>query len=392
MVEPSPILVFNAGSSTLKYRLIMGDHDLRAGIVEHVGERGGPKDHGEAVSSALADLRSATPGPTGEPRTADESVAVDRLWAVGHRVVHGGTELRSPTVIDDDVLAAIDRWTPLAPAHNPAALAVIRAARAAFADIPHVAVFDTAFHATLPEAASTYAIDRAVAAAHSIRRYGFHGISVRYVRDRAAELLGRPADRLNMIVLHLGNGASATALAGGISVDTSMGMTPLAGLVMGNRSGDLDPAITFHLVRGGWATDEIDALYEKRSGLAGLAGNNDMRVVQQRAADGDARADLALAVYCRRIRHYIGAYHAVLGRLDAIVFTAGVGEHSAVVRRRALDGLAPLGIEVDDAANAGAQAPCVISAASSRVAVCVVATDEEQAIAEEIVTLLGPRG
>jgi acetate kinase len=386
MVEPSPILVFNAGSSTLKYRLIMGDHDLRAGIVEHIGERGGPHDHGAAVASALADLRSGGAG------TADEPRAIDGPWAVGHRVVHGGAELRSPTVIDDDVLAAIDRWTPLAPAHNPAALAVIRAARAAFADIPHVAVFDTAFHATLPEAASTYAIDRAVAAAHGIRRYGFHGISVRYVRDRAAELLGRPADGLNMIVLHLGNGASATALAGGVSVDTSMGMTPLAGLVMGARSGDLDPAITFHLVRDGWATDEINALYEKRSGLAGLSGSNDVRTVQQRAADGDEHALLALDVYCRRIRHYIGAYHAVLGRLDAIVFTAGVGEHSAVVRGRALDGLAPLGIEIDHAANAGAQAPCVISAGSSRVAVCVVATDEEQAIAEEIVRLLRPRG
>jgi acetate kinase len=380
MAEPSPILVFNAGSSTLKYRLIVDDHDLWTGIVEHIGETGGPEDHRAAVESTLADLRSRDLGSAGDP------------WAIGHRVVHGGAEVRTPTVIDDDVLAAIERWAPLAPAHNPAALAVIRAARAAFADIPHVAVFDTAFHATLPEAAFTYAIDRAVAAEHGIRRYGFHGISVRYVRDRAAELLGRPVDGMNMIVLHLGNGASATALAGGVSVDTSMGMTPLAGLVMGSRSGDLDPAITFHLVRSGWATDDIDRLYEKRSGLAGLAGNNDVRTVQRRAADGDADAELALDVYCRRIRHYIGAYHALLGRLDAIVFTAGVGEHSAVVRSRALNGLAHLGIELDDTANDGATTPRVISAASSRVAVCVVATDEEQAIAEEIVALLRPGG
>jgi acetate kinase len=380
MAEPSPILVFNAGSSTLKYRLIADDHDLWTGTVEHIGEPGGPEDHRAAVESALADLRSRELGPAGDP------------WAIGHRVVHGGADVRSPTVIDDDVVAAIGRWAPLAPAHNPAALAVIRAARAAFADIPHVAVFDTAFHATLPEAASTYAIDRVVAAEHGIRRYGFHGISVRYVRDRAAELLGRPAGALNMIVLHLGNGASATALAGGVSVDTSMGMTPLAGLVMGSRSGDLDPAITFHLVRAGWATDDIDTLYEKRSGLAGLAGDNDVRTVQQRAADGDPDAELALDVYCRRIRHYIGAYHAVLGRLDAIVFTAGVGEHSAVVRRRALDGLMPLGIELDGTANDAATTPRVISAVSSRVAVCVVATDEEQAIAEEIVALLRPGG
>jgi acetate kinase len=380
MAEPSPILVFNAGSSTLKYRLIVDDHDLWTGIVEHIGEAGGPEDHRAAVESTLADLRSRDLGPAGDP------------WAIGHRVVHGGAEVRTPTVIDDDVLAAIDRWAPLAPAHNPPALAVIRAARAAFADIPHVAVFDTAFHATLPEAASTYAIDRAVAAEHGIRRYGFHGISVRYVRDRAAELLGRPADGLNMIVLHLGNGASATALADGVSVDTSMGMTPLAGLVMGSRSGDLDPAITFHLVRAGWATDDIDRLYEKRSGLAGLAGDNDVRTVQRRAADGDADAELALDVYCRRIRHYIGAYHALLGRLDAIVFTAGVGEHSAVVRSRALDGLTHLGIELDDTANDAATTPRVISAASSRVAVCVIATDEEHAIAEEIVALLRPGG
>ncbi len=380
MAEPSPILVFNAGSSTLKYRLIVDDRDLWTGIVEHIGEAGGLEDHRAAVESTLADLRSRDLGPAGDP------------WAIGHRVVHGGAEVRTPTVIDDDVLAAIDRWAPLAPAHNPAALAVIRAARAAFADIPHVAVFDTAFHATLPEAASTYAIDRAVAAEHGIRRYGFHGISVRYVRDRAAELLGRPADRLNMIVLHLGNGASATALAGGVSVDTSMGMTPLAGLVMGSRSGDLDPAITFHLVRAGWATDDIDRLYEKRSGLAGLAGDNDVRTVQRRAADGDSDAELALDVYCRRIRHYIGAYHALLGRLDAIVFTAGVGEHSAVVRSRALHGLTHLGIELDDTANDAATTPRVISAASSRVAVCVVATDEEHAIAEEIVALLRPGG
>jgi acetate kinase len=374
MAEPSPILVFNAGSSTLKYRLITGGRDVVAGIVEHIGEGGGPADHRAAVASALTELKPHTDG-------ADAPVAV------GHRVVHGG-ELHVPTVIDDDVEAAIDRLTPLAPAHNPGALAVIRAARSAFADIPHVAVFDTAFHATLPEAAATYAIDRGVAAAYGIRRYGFHGISVRYVRDRAAELIGRPAAGLNMIVLHLGNGASATALAGGVSVDTSMGMTPLAGLVMGSRSGDLDPAITFHLVHAGWRTDDIDDLYERRSGLAGLCGNNDVRMVQARAADGDAVANLALDVYCRRIRQYVGAYYATLGRLDAIVFTAGVGEHSAVVRARALAGLAPLGIEIDEAANAAAVGPCMISAAPSRVAVFVIPTDEEQAIAEEITVLL----
>ncbi|HEY7175437.1 MAG TPA: acetate/propionate family kinase [Micromonosporaceae bacterium] len=382
MARATPILVFNAGSATLKYRLIDDRHDLIADIVEHIGEPGGPADHGEAAAAAIAKLGD-------DERVHDH---IRRLAAVGHRVVHGGDRLHEPTIVDDGVEAAIDAFAPLAPAHNPAALAVIRAARRAYPEVPHVAVFDTAFHATLPAAAATYPVDRDVAAAHGIRRYGFHGISVRYVRDRAAELLGRPAGELNMVVLHLGNGASATALAGGVSVDTSMGMTPLAGLVMGSRSGDLDPAITFHLIRAGWAPEDVDRLYEKRSGLAGLTGDNDVRAVQSRAADGDAAADLALDVYCRAIRKYVGAYHAVLGRLDAIVFTAGVGEHSAMVRDRALRGMERLGIALDVDANENANPPCVISAGGARVAICVVPTDEEQAIAEEITQLLAVAG
>jgi len=375
MADSAPILVFNAGSSSLKYRLLDGGRDIVAGIVEHIGEPDGPVDHAAAVAPALQRLSDAC----NEPR---------RPLAVGHRVVHGGDELREPTIVDDRVEAAIDRWAPLAPAHNPAALAVIRAARAAYPDVPHVAVFDTAFHATLSDAAASYPIERKVAEANGIRRYGFHGISVRFVRDRAAALLGRPASELNMVVLHLGNGASATALSGGVSVDTSMGMTPLAGLVMGTRAGDLDPAITFHLMRAGWAATDIEELYEKRSGLVGLCGDNDVRTVQQRAASGDAAADLALDVYCRAIRKYVGAYHAVLGRLDAIVFTAGVGEHSAVVRARALTGMERLGIAIDHNANEAADGACVISAGGAKVAVCVVPTDEERAIAEEIARLL----
>jgi acetate kinase len=385
MADSARILVFNAGSSTLKYRLIDTGRDTVArvvfsGVVEHIGEPGGPADHGAAVAPALQRLANGDPGGVAAP-----------LVAVGHRVVHGGDELREPTIVDDRVEAAIDRWTPLAPAHNPAALAVIRAARSAYPDVPHIAVFDTAFHATLPEAAAIYPVDRAVAAAHGIRRYGFHGISVRYVRDRTAALLGRPVDELNMVVLHLGNGASATALAGGVSVDTSMGMTPLAGLVMGTRAGDLDPAITFHLMRAGWAAADVDELYEQRSGLAGLCGDNDVRRVQQRAADGDSAADLALGVYCRAIRKYVGAYHAVLGRLDAIVFTAGVGEHSTLVRARSLAGMERLGIAVDHDANEAADGACVISAGGARVAICVVPTDEELAIAEEIGRLFASR-
>jgi acetate kinase len=377
MPDPGAILVFNAGSSSLKFRLIAGTTDLVAGLVEHIGESDGPADHDAAVGLALEDLRRSA---AGRPPVA-----------VGHRVVHGGDELHEPTVVDDEVESAIDRWTPLAPSHNPAALAVIRAARSAYPDVMHVAVFDTAFHATLPPAARTYAIDRKVAAAYGIRRYGFHGISVRYVRDRAAALLDRPATELNMIVAHLGNGASITALAGGVSVDTSMGMTPLAGLVMGTRAGDLDPAITFHLARAGLALDDIENMYERRSGLLGLTGANDMREVLAHAAKADPDADLALATYCGRIRHYVGAYYAVLGRLDAIVFTGGVGEHAAPVRARSLDGLTGLGIEVDSAANAAAGGARVVSTPGGRVAVCVVPTDEEQAIAEEIAELRARR-
>ena len=250
-------------------------------------------------------------------------------------------------------------------------------------------MFDTAFHASLPPAAATYALDRTVADRFGIRRYGFHGISVRYVVTAAARLLERDVEELNLIVLHLGNGASATAVAGGRSVDTSMGLTPLEGLVMGTRTGDIDPAVTFYLARvAGLSLAEIEELYQHRSGVRGLCGENDLRSVSARAAAGDADATLALDVYGHRIRKYVGAYHAVLGRLDGIVFTAGVGEHSAEVRRRALDGLAPLGIDLDGTRNASpADGGRVISTDRSRVVV-VIPTDEEHAIAGEVVGLL----
>jgi acetate kinase len=255
-----------------------------------------------------------------------------------------------------------------------------------------VAVFDTAFHATLPPAAATYAVDRELAERYGIRRYGFQGISVGWVVARTGEMLGRPVAELNLIVLHLGNGASATAVAGGRSVETSMGLTPLEGLVMGTRTGDLDPAVTFHLARAaGLSLDEIEDRYQHRSGLAGLCADNDVRKVEARAADGDPAARLALDVYCHRIRKYVGAYHAVLGRLDAIVFTAGVGEHSTVVREGSLAGLEPLGIAVDPDRNRAGDAARVISPDGSRVVVCVVPTDEERAIAEEVSRLLAAR-
>jgi acetate kinase len=350
------ILVLNAGSSTLKYRLVPSG----PGDVVEVAD-----DHGAAVERVLDGLRGK------------------EISAVGHRVVHGGTRFRAPVRIDDAVLDGIREVSVLAPLHNPAAVAGIEAARRALPDVAQFAVFDTAYHATLPPSAYLYALDRTVADRHAVRRYGFHGISIRWVVAGTARLLGRPVDELNLVVLHLGNGASATAVAGGRSVETSMGMTPLEGLVMGTRTGDLDPAVTFHLLRAGLSAEEIEDLYQHHGGLLGLCGDGDVRTVQSRT-DPDAR--LALDVYCHRIRKYVGAYHAVLGRLDAVVFTAGVGEHSAVVRERSLAGLDALGIAVDPARNgAGAQ---IISPGGARVAVCVVPTDEERAIAEEIAPLL----
>jgi acetate kinase len=368
------VFVLNAGSSSIKYTVLDvadgNEHAVLAdGIVERIGVPGGVPDHATALASVLAQLGDR---------------AID---AVGHRVVHGGERFTDATVIDDDVEAAIEQLIELAPLHNPAGLAGIRAARAALPDVPHVAVFDTAFHATIPIEAATYAIDADLAARHGIRRYGFHGTSYQYVSRVAAETLGREPGDLRMIVLHLGNGASAAAIRGGRSVDTSMGLTPLEGLVMGTRSGDLDPAIPFHLNRvAGLTIDELDDLLNRRSGMLGLSGHADMREVIDAADGGDEPAALALEVYLHRIRHYIGAYAAVLGGLDALVFTAGVGENSDVVRAGAVRGLEFLGIALDLAANAvRGDTARVISPAGSRVAVLVVPTDEELEIARQTV-------
>lgn len=360
----SRVLVLNCGSSSVKYRLYDGDEIRDKGTVERIGEPGGgPADHETAVRDILGRLDLAG------------------LVAVGHRVVHGGRRFTEPVLIDDAVLAAIRDLVPLAPLHNPANLAGIEVARAALPDVPQVGVFDTAFHHTMPEAAEVYAIDRDTAQRYGIRRYGFHGTSHAYVSRRTAELLDRPYHELNTITLHLGNGASACAVAGGRSVATSMGMSPLQGLVMGTRSGDLDPAVIFHLRReGGFSVDEIDDLLNHRSGLLGLTGANDMREVLQRRAAGDPAAALAFDVYCRRITGYVGAYYALLGRVDAITFTAGVGEHAAPVRTAALAGLDRLGIVVDPERNAG-NGDRVISPAGAEVAVCVIGTDEEREIA-----------
>ncbi|PPA56171.1 acetate/propionate family kinase [Micromonospora chalcea] len=368
----SRILVLNSGSSSVKYRLYDGDDVLDKGTVERIGEPGGgPADHESAVREIIGRLD------------------LTGLAGVGHRVVHGGRKFSEPVRIDDAVVAAIEDLVPLAPLHNPANLAGIRVAREALPDVPQVAVFDTAFHHTLPEAAATYAIDKATAERYGVRRYGFHGTSHAYVSRRTADLLDRPYDQLNTITLHLGNGASACAVQGGRSVATSMGMSPLEGLVMGTRSGDLDPTVIFHLRReGGMGVDDIDDLLNHRSGLLGLTGANDMREVLARRAAGDPDATLAFDVYCRRITGYVGAYYALLGRVDAIAFTARVGEHAAPVRSASLAGLERLGIAVDPARNDG-HGDRIVSPDGAEVAVLVVGTDEEREIARETREVLG---
>ncbi|MGW8572530.1 acetate kinase [Streptomyces niveus] len=395
------VLVLNSGSSSVKYQLLdMRDGArLAAGLVERIGESASRLVHtpsgdgarGRERTEPIADHDEALKAVADE--LARDGVGLDspELAAIGHRVVHGGPEFSAPTVIDDAVLAEIERLVPLAPLHNPANITGIRTARALRPDLPQVAVFDTAFHTTMPESAARYAIDVATADAHRIRRYGFHGTSHAYVSRRAAELLGHAPEELNLIVLHLGNGASASAVAGGRCVDTSMGLTPLEGLVMGTRSGDIDPAVVFHLERvAGMDTDEIDELLNKKSGLTGLCGDNDMREIRRRVDAGDAAATLAFEIYIHRLKKYIGAYYAVLGRVDAVVFTAGVGENAAPVRAAAIAGLGELGLVVDAELNAVRSGePRLVSPEHARVAVAVVPTDEEMEIARQTFALVG---
>ena len=402
------VFVVNSGSSSIKYQLldVESGEAVLGGLVERIGEPGGDAaDHTEGMRLVLDRLGSeGGSGPGGKSGAgggsgADgasvsvggpgaEDVDAPAFVAVGHRVVHGGALFTAPTLITDDVVEQIERVSALAPLHNPANLAGIRAAREVMGDVPHVAVFDTAFHQSMPAYVYTYAIDRDVAQAHGVRRYGFHGTSHEFVARCAAELLGRPIDELKLIVLHLGNGSSATAIDGGRSVDTSMGLTPLEGLVMGSRSGDLDPGVLLHLLRTGLEVDELDRLLNMRSGLLGLTGRSDMRDVVQAADDGDEDARLALDVWAHRIRHYVGAYLAQLGGLDALVFTAGIGENSPVMRARALAGLEHLGLAVDPDRNAMTWREArEISPEGAVVKVLVVPTNEELAIARAAAAL-----
>ena len=404
----SVVLVVNSGSSSLKYSLMDMDRELPLGegLIERIGQDAGDVTH------AVRRLSDDSAAPTvldekhrSERRIADHDEAFRVMLeqfaehgpqleenppvAVGHRVVHGGARFFAPTPIDDLVEINIEDLSELAPLHNPGAVAGIRAGRRAFGDVPHIAVFDTAFHQTLPPAAYTYAIEKTVAERHRVRRYGFHGTSHKFVSEQAAAFLDRPLADLRQIVLHLGNGVSMTAIDGGRSVETSMGMTPLEGLVMGTRSGDLDPAVLLHLARrAGMSTDDLDALLNKRSGLLGLAGRSDMRDILAGVDAGDGAATLAFDVYIHRLRAYVGAYVAQLGGVDVISFTAGVGENAARVRAEALSTFGFLGLEIDGAANEQRR-PGVrrISTAESAIEVLVVPTNEELEIARQALSL-----
>lgn len=431
------VFVVNSGSSSIKWELVELDTEkkVRGGIVERIGEPGSVADHAAAMAQILVAIGDELPS------------------AIGHRVVHGGSVFRAATLVTDEVERQIDELSALAPLHNPANLAGIRAARTAFPGVPNVAVFDTAFHQTLAPAAYTYAIDTSVAVANGVRRYGFHGTSYQYVSGVAAQLLGREDAKL--IVFHLGNGASVCAIDGGRSVETSMGMTPLEGLVMGTRSGDIDPGALFHLGRTGLSLADLDTLLNRRSGLLGLSGRGDMRDVQSAAEAGDAAAQAALDVYHHRLRHYLGAYLVALSDsrpgaasrnadagyggfrngaspnadspnadsrnadsgsadsgsaasrnadspggassgadasrgADAIVFTAGVGENSPMTRAATVRGLEGFGVVLDAALNeAPARGARIVSSPVSAVKVLVVPTNEELEIARQAVALLG---
>lgn len=363
----SRVLVLNCGSSTVKYRAFDGDAEVAKGLIEKLSS---PDDFDGALRRVL-----------------DETDLTD-LAAVGHRVVHGGDSFTGPVILDDQVIKTIESLVPLAPLHNPPALAGIAATRRLLPDVPQVAVFDTAFHQTIPPAGRTFAIDAGLARRWGIRRYGFHGTSHRYVARRAASVLGLDPASAQIVSLHLGNGASACAVSGGRSIATSMGMSPQGGLVMGTRSGDIDPTVIFELHRtAGLPLDEIETSLTRYAGLQGLAGDNDMRSVQARRTEGDADAALAFEVYCRRITEYVGSYLALLGGADAIVFTAGVGENAPAVRETALAGLDALGITVDPDRNA--RGDQVISPDGAAIAVCVIPTDEELEIATQARAALG---
>ncbi|MFH1007099.1 MAG: acetate kinase [Candidatus Latescibacterota bacterium] len=390
------ILVVNCGSSSMKYQLFEMPEGvvLAKGVLERIGEaesllchqagekgteiRLGVPDHREGFDRVMQMLQDEKVGALSD---------ISEIFAIGHRVVHGGEKFTESTLITEEVIEAIREYGHLAPLHNPPNLTGIEAAASLLPKVPQVAVFDTAFHETLPPYAYLYALPYEYYEKHRIRRYGFHGTSHRYVSGKAAAFLEQPIKNLNMVTCHLGNGCSIAAVKGGESVDTSMGFTPLEGLVMGTRSGDLDPAILpFLAEEEGLDVREVVAILNKKSGLLGLSGvSNDMREVQQAAKGGDRRAQLAVEIFSYRVKKYIGAYMAALGRLDVLVFTGGIGEHAYGVRALICSDMGEIGIELDPAKNEelGSRGPRRVSTDRSRTKVLIVPTDEEAMIAQD---------
>ncbi|MGO1315983.1 MAG: acetate kinase, partial [Cellulomonadaceae bacterium] len=391
------VLVINSGSSSVKYQLVnpIGGEAVASGLVERIGEEDGIITHKFAGNTTrrtahVVDHTAALRIVLGLFEEFGPNLAEADVIAVGHRVVQGGSYFSGPVIIDDAVVDRIRELIPLGPLHNPGHVAGIEVARQLLPDIPHVAIFDTAFFHTLPESAYTYALDKKIADEYSIRRYGFHGTSHQYVSGKVSRVLGRRLEDLNQIVLHLGNGASASAVRGGVAVETSMGLTPLEGLVMGTRTGDIDPAVIFHLYRNaGLNIDQIDDLLNKKSGIKGISGENDFRLLHQLVEEGSTDAELALDVYVHRLKKYIGAYHAILSRVDVITFTAGVGENDDIVRAKVVAGLESLGIAIDPQRNSErSKEPRIISPDWTSTLVMVVPTNEELAIARQCVVMV----
>lgn len=390
------IFVINSGSSSLKYQLIepVSGDVLAKGLAERIGT-----DRGEVTHEVHADKFSETlPLPTHKEaltRIIEMFAAhgpdlqhVD-LSGFGHRIVQGGWHFKGPAIVNDDVRAKIEELCDLAPLHNPAHLIGIDTAMELWPDLPHVAVFDTAYFAGLPEKARSYALNKQVAHNYHIRRYGAHGTSHEFVANKVCDYLGD--DTVKQITLHLGNGASACAELGRLPMDTSMGLTPLEGLVMGTRTGDIDPAVVFHLLRKGMSVEDIDTLFNKQSGMKGMCGDNDMRDVWKRRDEGDSDALLALQTYQQRLLKYIGAYTFELGGLDVLTFTAGIGENDDRTRRRLCEKLEFIGVKIDRERNENrdrSKAIWRISSDDSKVLVLVVPTNEELAIARQVVRLI----
>lgn len=392
------VLVLNAGSSSVKYQLYeMPDRRVLAkGLVERIGEdeasisqtaqgrdysnKTAIKDHQQAMELIASALVSGDAKVLGD---------ISEVAAVGHRVVHGGEEFTGSVVVDDKVIASIEKFADLAPLHNPPNLTGVRAAQAKMPNAVQVVCFDTAFHTSIPKTAYMYALPYEFYEKYRIRRYGFHGTSHRYVSEKTAEVLGRDLNKVNVITCHLGNGCSLAAVKNGKCIDTSMGLTPLEGVVMGTRCGDIDPAIIFYLVDKGYDPNEIKQICNKKSGLLGISGqSNDMRNLQELAGQGDRRAGLAIDIFCYRIKKYIGAYCAALGSVDAVVFTGGIGENDFKVRQNICSGLGQVGIVLDEQKNDGMRGEQAdLSDAESKVKVLVIPTDEEAVIAGDTYNL-----